>query len=106
LFYFYLRRPVHFCIISTDLITFKNHIDAAIAKGLAMLGFIKRFSKEFQEPYTLKSLAIYGAFEPINSALHSFNEIANLFDFNKQEIPCTTEARTTFFGCTGSNPIF
>jgi hypothetical protein len=25
----------------------------------------------------------YGAFEPLNAALHSFNEIANLFDFNK-----------------------
>jgi hypothetical protein len=25
----------------------------------------------------------YGAFEPINAALHSFNEITNLFDFNK-----------------------
>jgi hypothetical protein len=32
--------------------TFKNHIDATIA----MLGFIKRLSKEFQDPYTLKSL--------------------------------------------------
>jgi hypothetical protein len=36
--------------------TFKNHLDATIAKGLAMLGFIKRLSKEFQDPYTLKSL--------------------------------------------------
>jgi hypothetical protein len=25
---------------------------------------------------------------------------------NKQEIPCTTEARSKFFGCTGSNPRF
>jgi hypothetical protein len=25
---------------------------------------------------------------------------------NKQEIPCTTEARSTFFECTGSNPRF
>jgi hypothetical protein len=25
---------------------------------------------------------------------------------NKQEIPCTTEARSTFFGCTGSNTRF
>jgi hypothetical protein len=35
---------------------FKNHIDATIAKGLAMFGFIKRLSKEFQDRYTLKSL--------------------------------------------------
>jgi hypothetical protein len=25
---------------------------------------------------------------------------------NKQEIPCTTEARSTFFGCRGSNSRF
>jgi hypothetical protein len=25
---------------------------------------------------------------------------------NKQEIPCTTEARSTFFGCTDSNSRF
>jgi hypothetical protein len=25
---------------------------------------------------------------------------------NKQEILCTTEARSTFFGCMGSNPKF
>ena len=36
--------------------TFKNHIDATIAKGLAMLGFIKRLSNEFHDPYTIKSL--------------------------------------------------
>jgi hypothetical protein len=36
--------------------TFKNHIDGTIAKGFAMLGFIKRLSKKFQDPYTLKSL--------------------------------------------------
>jgi hypothetical protein len=26
--------------------------------------------------------------------------------YNKQEIPCTTEAGSTFFGCTGSNSRF
>jgi hypothetical protein len=27
----------------------------------------------------------------------------SVYLFNKQEIPCTTEARSTFFGCRGSN---
>jgi hypothetical protein len=43
-------------VVLDSKMTFKNHIDATIAKGFAMLGFIKRLSKEFQDPYTLKSL--------------------------------------------------
>lgn len=43
-------------VILDSKMSFRNHIDATIAKGLAMLGFIKRLSSEFQDPYTLKSL--------------------------------------------------
>jgi hypothetical protein len=37
---------------------FRNHIDATIAKGLAMLGFIKRLPSEFRDPYNLKVLYV------------------------------------------------
>jgi hypothetical protein len=34
--------------------SFKDHIDAMIAKSMPMLGFIKLLSGEFRDPYTLK----------------------------------------------------
>jgi Reverse transcriptase (RNA-dependent DNA polymerase) len=42
----------------TFKITYRHirHIDVTIAKGFAMLRFVKRLSKEFQDPYTFKSL--------------------------------------------------
>ena len=33
-----------------------DHIDAIISKSMAMLGFLKRNSSEFADPYTLISL--------------------------------------------------
>ena len=36
--------------------SFNDHIDKAISKASSMLGFIIRFSKEFDDPYTLKIL--------------------------------------------------
>jgi hypothetical protein len=72
-------------VISASKLSFTNHIDVTISKGLAMLGFIKRLSSEFREPNTLKfqylSLVRSKLFEPINAALHNFNEIADLDDF-------------------------
>jgi hypothetical protein len=35
-----------------------SHKDATIAKGLLMLGFMKRLSSEFRDPYTLKLLYV------------------------------------------------
>jgi hypothetical protein len=37
-------------VVLDSKMTFKKHIDVTIAKGFAMLGFIKRLSKEFQDP--------------------------------------------------------
>jgi hypothetical protein len=38
--------------------TFLTHIETIISKSARMLGFIKRLSKEFQDPYTLKTLYV------------------------------------------------
>jgi hypothetical protein len=45
-------------VIFDSKMTFRSHIDATIAKGSAMLGFIKRLSTEFRDPYTLKALYV------------------------------------------------
>ena len=37
-------------------LSFREHIDSVVNKGSAMLGFIKRLSKEFRDPYTFKVL--------------------------------------------------
>jgi hypothetical protein len=36
-----------------------NYIGATIAKGLSMLGFVKRLSSEFRDPYTLFRLYVH-----------------------------------------------
>ena len=36
--------------------TFKHHMDATISRANSMLGLIKRFGKEFSDPYVTKSL--------------------------------------------------
>jgi hypothetical protein len=35
-----------------------HHIELMVAKSSKMLGFIKRMARDFQDPYTLKSLYI------------------------------------------------
>jgi hypothetical protein len=45
-------------VVLDSKMTFRNHIDATVAKGLAMLGFIKRLSGEFRDPYTVKALFV------------------------------------------------
>jgi hypothetical protein len=43
-------------VIMDEKITFSEHVDFMVAKALAMLGFIRRLSSEFRDPYTLKYL--------------------------------------------------
>jgi hypothetical protein len=43
-------------VIMDDKLTFSEHVDVMVAKAFEMLGFIRRLSLEFRDPYTLKSL--------------------------------------------------
>jgi hypothetical protein len=43
-------------VIMDDKITFSEYVDVMVAKAFAMLGFIRRLSWEFRDPYTLKAL--------------------------------------------------
>jgi hypothetical protein len=43
-------------VILDSKLFFREHIDSEVNKGSAMLGFIKRLSREFRDPYTLKVL--------------------------------------------------
>jgi hypothetical protein len=50
---------------STDLgvvmdrrMSFSRHIDVTVGNALTMLGFVKRFSGEFRNPYTLRTLYV------------------------------------------------
>jgi hypothetical protein len=52
------------CWLITDLgvlnsrMSFSRHIDIKVKKALAMLGFAKRLSGEFRDPYTLRNLYV------------------------------------------------
>jgi hypothetical protein len=39
-----------------EKMTFSEHVDVMVAKAFVMLGFIRRLSLDFRDPYTLKSL--------------------------------------------------
>jgi hypothetical protein len=43
-------------VIMDEKMTFSERVDVMVAKTFAMLGFIRRLSLEFRDPYTLKSL--------------------------------------------------
>jgi hypothetical protein len=43
-------------VIMDEKMTFSEHIDVMVGKAFAMLGFIRRLSLEFRDPYTLRSL--------------------------------------------------
>jgi hypothetical protein len=45
-------------VIMDEKMTFSEHVDVMVAKAFAMLGFIRRFSLEFRDSYTLKSLCM------------------------------------------------
>jgi hypothetical protein len=47
-----------FGVIMDSKMSFTGHIDVTFGKALAMLGFVKRLSCEFKEPYTLKTLYV------------------------------------------------
>jgi hypothetical protein len=38
--------------------SFTRHIDVTVGRALAMLGFVKRLSCEFRDPYTLKTFYV------------------------------------------------
>jgi hypothetical protein len=46
-------------VILDSKMSFRSHIDATIAKGSAILGFIKRLSTEFRDLYTNTHLRLY-----------------------------------------------
>jgi hypothetical protein len=45
-------------VIMDSKMYFTGHIDVTVGRALAMLGFLKRLSYEFREPYTLKTLYV------------------------------------------------
>jgi hypothetical protein len=45
-------------VVLDSKLYFRAHIDATVAKSLAMLGFIKRLAGEFRDSYALKILYV------------------------------------------------
>jgi hypothetical protein len=45
-------------VIMDSKMSFAGHIDVTVGKALAMLGFVKRLSCEFRDPYTLKTIYV------------------------------------------------
>jgi hypothetical protein len=45
-------------VIMYSKMSFTGHIDVTVGKALAMLGFVRRLSCEFRDPYTLKTLYV------------------------------------------------
>jgi hypothetical protein len=45
-------------VIMDSLVSFIAHIDVTVGRASAMLGFVKRLSCEFEDPYTLKTLYV------------------------------------------------
>jgi hypothetical protein len=43
-------------VIMDEKMNFSEHVDVKVGKAFAMLGFIRRLSFEFRDPYTLRSL--------------------------------------------------
>jgi hypothetical protein len=44
-------------VLVDNSLTFVNHIGSIVLKSARMLGFIKRISTEFNDPYTYKNVA-------------------------------------------------
>jgi hypothetical protein len=42
-------------VIMDSKMSFTGHIDVTVGRALAMLGFVKKLSYEFRDPYTLKT---------------------------------------------------
>jgi hypothetical protein len=45
-------------VIKDSKVSFTEHMDVTVGKAFAMLGFVKRLSREFRDPYTLKTLYV------------------------------------------------
>jgi hypothetical protein len=45
-------------VLVDSRMTFVNHIESIVSKSARMLGFIKRISREFSDPYTYKTLYV------------------------------------------------
>jgi hypothetical protein len=45
-------------VLIDSRMTFVNHIELIVSKSPRMLGFIKRISREFNDPYTYKKLYV------------------------------------------------
>jgi hypothetical protein len=45
-------------VILDSKLSFREHINSVVNKGSAMFGFIKRLSREFRDPSTLKVLYV------------------------------------------------
>jgi hypothetical protein len=45
-------------VIMDSKMSFTGYIDVTVGRALAMLGFVKRLSCEFRDPYTLKTLYV------------------------------------------------
>jgi hypothetical protein len=69
-------------------------VDSSALSGLNLCLHIKHCLTISSCESPLSSCLVWGALESKRDQV------------NKQEIPCTTEARSTFFGWTGSNPRF
>jgi hypothetical protein len=45
-------------VLFDSRMTFVNHIESIVSKSARMLGFIKRISREFNDPYSYKTLYV------------------------------------------------
>jgi hypothetical protein len=45
-------------VIMNSKVSFTGHIDVTVGRALAMLGFVKKLSCEFRDPYTFKTLYV------------------------------------------------
>jgi hypothetical protein len=45
-------------VVMDSKVSFTGHIEVTIGRSLAMLGFMKRLSCKFRDPYTLKTLYV------------------------------------------------
>jgi hypothetical protein len=52
------RVIIYLEVIMDSKISFAEHVDIAVGKALAKLGFVKRMSSEFRDPYTIKTLYV------------------------------------------------
>jgi hypothetical protein len=46
-------------VIMDEKMNFSEHVDVMVGKAFAMVGFIRKISFEFRDPYILRSLYTY-----------------------------------------------